>query len=489
MSPPLSPPASTSHLSPLASRLSHTVLNEHLVFLDLETTGATATHDRITEVGLIEVNRGRLIGEWSTLVNPGMSIPPAIQSLTGITNEMVAHAPAFAAISGELHRRLEGKLLVAHNARFDYGFLRSEFQRAGVRYASRVLCTVKLSRRLYPHHHRHNLDTLMMRHGIACDARHRALGDARVLWQLMQCWHRELDAATIAGAVQGLVKTPTVPAGLPDNVFDDIPEAPGVYLFHGDNDVVLYVGKSINLRARVMSHFSGDYRVAKDMRIAQQVKRIDWIETAGELGALIRESRLIKRLAPVYNQRLRRTTDLCSWHWRAENSGGVPQLVSARDLDIAQFGDLYGLFRSRRSAIEALREIATAQGLCTILLGLEKKTGPCFAYQIKHCRGACVGAESVAQHSLRLEQALVSMRMQPWPFKGRVGVREHGAGEAAELHVIDRWCYLGTVRSEQELHELEETRAQPIFDLDTYKILTRFFSQPRGRYSVVELAV
>jgi DNA polymerase-3 subunit epsilon len=176
------------------------VLNEHLIFLDLETTGASAALDRVTEVGLVEVDNGRVLGEWSTLVNPGMSIPPMIQSLTGITDEMVACAPSFADISHDLLRRIDGKLLVAHNARFDYGFLRSEFQRVDILYISRVLCTVKLSRRLFPHHQRHNLDTLITRHGITCDARHRALGDARALWQLTQCWHRELDAATIASA-------------------------------------------------------------------------------------------------------------------------------------------------------------------------------------------------------------------------------------------------------------------------------------------------
>ena len=178
------------------------MLTEHLVFLDLETTGASAARDRVTEVGLVEVNHGRVLGEWATMVNPGMSIPPMIQSLTGITDEMVARAPGFADISRELLDRIDGKLLVAHNARFDYGFLRNEFQRIGIDYTSRVLCTVKLSRRLFPHHQRHNLDILMTRHGITCDARHRALGDARVLWQLTQCWHRELDAATIAIAAE-----------------------------------------------------------------------------------------------------------------------------------------------------------------------------------------------------------------------------------------------------------------------------------------------
>jgi DNA polymerase III subunit epsilon len=190
------------------------MFDQSLVFLDLETTGATASHDRITEIGLIEVDRGRLIGEWSTLVNPGVRIPPHIQILTGISNDMVARAPGFGDISDELYRRLEGRLLVAHNARFDYGFLCNEFERAGKRYTSRVLCTVKLSRRLYPQHQRHNLDTLLTRHGLSCDARHRALGDARVLWQLAQLWRRELGPERIGETVATIVKTPTMPAAL-----------------------------------------------------------------------------------------------------------------------------------------------------------------------------------------------------------------------------------------------------------------------------------
>jgi DNA polymerase-3 subunit epsilon len=464
------------------------VLNEHVVFVDLETTGATATHDRITEIGIVEVDCDRLIGEWSTLVNPGVSIPPAIQSLTGITNDMVALAPTFPELSRDLLQRLEGKLLVAHNARFDYGFLRNEFQRAGIRYASRVLCTVRLSRKLYPQHARHNLDALLARHGIDCDSRHRALGDARALWELVQRWRRERAPSTIADAVAELVKTPTLPAGLPGSTYDDIPEAPGVYLFYGENNVVLYVGKSVNLRVRVMSHFSGDHRENRDMRIAREITRIDWIETGGELGALIEEARLVKELAPVHNRRLRRAMELCSWHWRVDKSDAHPQIVSARDLDVSQFGDLHGLFRSRAGAIEAMREIASAHGLCPILLGLEKRKGPCFAYQIKRCRGACIGQESRGAHALRLAQALAALRMRSWPFKGRIAVREATPGrDRTEVIVLDRWCYLGTARSEHELHELQEAARRPIFDLDTYKILARFFAKPRNDCRVVEL--
>jgi len=463
------------------------VLDLPLVILDVETTGANPVYDRVTEVGLIEVEHGRSVAEWSTLVNPETRIPPAIQSLTGITDEMVALAPAFADIAPHLLARLEGKLLVAHNARFDYGFLRNEFRRAGLRYSSRVLCTVKLSRRLFPRESRHNLDALMARHGLACESRHRALGDARAVWLLVEGWRREIAPDAVAAAVDALVRAPAVPAGLAEGALDEIPEAPGVYLFYGENGASLYVGKSINLRSRVLAHFAGDHRDARDMKIAQQVKRVDWIETAGELGALIEESRLVKRLAPVYNRRLRRAAELCAWHWRVEAMLDPPRLVTAHELGQVRFDDLHGLFRSRSAALEALREIATAHQLCPIVLGLEKGKGPCFAHQLKRCRGACVGKESRGTHALRLGAALAQLRMRPWPFKGRIGVLETGATQA-EIIVLDRWCYLGTVRSESELGEFTAQSPAPAFDLDTYKILTRFFTRPRGDYRVIELA-
>jgi DNA polymerase-3 subunit epsilon len=463
------------------------VFDQPLVFLDVETTGAHPVYDRITEIGLVAVDPGGAREEFSTLLNPGVSIPPAIQSLTGITNDMIALAPRFEEVAGMLYGRLEGRLLIAHNARFDYGFLRNEFRRAGVRYASQVLCTVKLSRKLHPQEARHNLDAIMARYGIACEQRHRALGDARVLWQLAGLWARTLGADVVAAAARLLLRAPTVPAGLPDGALDGIPEAPGVYLFYGKNDAVLYVGKSVNLRSRVLSHFSGDHRDGRDMKIAQEVRRVDWIETAGELGALIEEARLVKELAPVYNRRLRRSVELCAWHWRAQAPADPPRLISARDLNPDDFSDLHGLFRSRSAAREALRALAAEHGLCPILLGLEKGRGPCFAHQIRRCRGACVGKETRVAHGLRLGQALTRLKMRPWPFAGRVAIRESG-GAADSLIVLDRWCYLGTARSDAALHELLEHGPRPVFDLDTYRILTRFLlGSARPRCPVVPL--
>ena len=155
-------------------------LPARLVFIDLETTGANPVIDRITEIGLITVEDGETT-RWSTLVNPQRAIPAFIQGLTGIDNAMVADAPTFAEVAGELRARLQGKLFIAHNARFDYGFVKNEFKRLGQRFQTDVLCTVRLSRKLYPEHHKHNLDSLISRHDLKADDRHRALADAELI--------------------------------------------------------------------------------------------------------------------------------------------------------------------------------------------------------------------------------------------------------------------------------------------------------------------
>jgi DNA polymerase-3 subunit epsilon len=188
------------------------LLDAPLAIVDLETTGAHPARDRVTEIAVVEVRDGDVVCEWSTLVNPGTRIPPAIQALTGITNAMVADAPAFEDLAPDLFERLAGRVFVAHNARFDYGFLRHAFERAGLRFQARMLCTVKLSRRLYPGHRHHNLDSLIDRHGLRCPARHRALGDARAVWQFLRVAAEERGAAQLQSVARQLAQLPR-PAG------------------------------------------------------------------------------------------------------------------------------------------------------------------------------------------------------------------------------------------------------------------------------------
>ena len=335
-------------------------LDAPLAIVDLETTGARPVHDRVTEVAVIEVEGGEARNECSTLVNPECAIPAAIQALTGITDDMVAAAPTFGRLAGDLYERLEGRVLVAHNARFDYGFLRQEFARAGLAFRATTLCTVKLSRRLYPEHARHNLDSLIARHGLACRARHRALGDADAVWQFLRLAAGERGEEVLAMAARQVAKQPSLPAHLDRAMVDAIPEAPGVYLLYGENGTPLYVGKSLDMRSRVLAHFADDLRSPRAMQLAREVRRVEWRRTAGELGALLRAAALVKELLPVFNRRLRRPAELrnAAWPWRGPV--GVVEEDAAREATEVHVVDQWCYIGTARSEdeVSALLEAA-----------------------------------------------------------------------------------------------------------------------------------
>jgi len=443
-----------------------------IVFVDLETTGADAQRDRITEIGVVEVGPDGIV-EWDTLLDPQASIPPFIQGMTGITEDMVRGQPTFESIAESLAERLQGRLFVAHNARFDYGFLKNAFRRAGITFRADVLCTVRLSRALFPSVERHGLDALIARFGLAPKGRHRALADAELLWQFWQKLHGVYSVDLVESAVKSLVKQASLPAGLTETALDDVPDRPGVYLFYGDEDAPLYVGKSIHLRQRVRSHFSGDHRHDKEMRLARGVRRVDWRETGGEVGALLLEAHLVKTLQPLHNQLLRQNSELFSWEM--PDGLPVPRLRSDRDVDFSRRTGLYGAFASRAAAQARLRELADEHALCLATLMLEpthQRGNPCFARQLHRCAGACTGDESRAAHRERTLAAIAALALQPWPFAGAVAWRESDHPKHP-WHVLEDWCYLGAVPSLEAATELLAAPAPfaARFDADTYQIL------------------
>jgi DNA polymerase-3 subunit epsilon len=442
--------------------------------IDLETTGGMAVHHRIIEVGIVLLEDGEIVEEWSSLVNPGVRIPSSIEDFTGISNEMVADAPAFADVRAEVRRRLDGRLFVAHNARFDYGFVRNEFRRLGEKFSAPVLCTVRLSRALFREHARHNLDTLMERYGLGCDARHRALGDAAVLPPLLAAFEAAAGTERLQEAATAALNESRLPPHLPPDLAEDLPEGPGVYLFRGEGGALLYVGKSRNLRSRVIEHFAAEHRSGKEAKLTRQVRAVEWVETGGELGALLLESRLVKQLAPAANRRLRKPASLQCVRL-VDRTGGVEASVEPLEAPAAgEAVELYGPFRAERDARRALEGKAREAGLCLKVMGLEHGDGSCFAYQLGRCRGACVGKEPRALHDARLRLALSSLRLKAWPFPGPVGIRERGPmGEGAVLHVLDQWRHLGSAATDTEVTALLERSAEADFDPDAYRIIAR----------------
>jgi DNA polymerase-3 subunit epsilon len=463
-------------------------LPQDLVFVDLETTGGSAGYDRITEVGLVRVTNGELVEEWSSLVNPERPIPAYIEAFTGISDQMVADAPRFAEIAAVVRQKLQGAVFVAHNARFDYSFLRSEFLKADRDFSAKVLCTVKLSRRLFPEFARHNLDAVMERNGLTCGARHRALGDAKVLHEFWCKLRRDVAEPRLAAAVQAILGAHKLPAHLPPGLADDLPEGPGVYRFFGEDNTLLYVGKSNSLRARVCSHFAAEDAESKSRRLADQVRRVDWVETFGELGAMLREADWIKTLKPVFNRRTKskaQSYTLRAGPSRAPNGPAYPvEAVAIDGVDLAELMQCFGVFHSEKDARKALSDIARARQLCLKILGLEDGAGSCLAFHVGKCRGVCLGKEPLILHTMRLQLALSSLKLKAWPFPGRIALRERdprgGMPEhmrGADLHVADHWAYFGTARTEEELAELGARDTSAAFDADVYRILLRYFAK------------
>ena len=451
-----------------------------LAFVDLETTGTHAAGDRVTEVGVVRVEAdpeggGARVEEWSSLVDPGVPIPPAIQALTGITDAMVRGAPTFPSIAREVARRLDGCLFVAHNARFDFGFLKHEFARAGVPFAPRVLCTVRLSRRLDPDADGHGLDAIIARHALDPGDRHRALGDARALWLFVQKLYATRPAADIEAAVKRILRIPSLPPQLPPDALDAIPDAPGVYLFYGDNPLPLYVGKSVHLRDRVASHFCADWQAESDGRLSAEIRRIEVETTAGELGALLREATLIKSLLPAHNRALRRKEDAGVM---TLGDDGRPAFVRASSIDPATVPGAYGPYSSRRAMRATLQSLASEHRLCWTRLGLERRDGPCFARQLRKCDGACVGAEPADAHDARLRAALAREAIPAWPWRGPALVREASSdGSRVDVHVVRDWHWIGTARDEGELASLLDAPVRAAFDLDVCRLLLRLHAK------------
>lgn len=284
-----------------------------LAFVDLETTGATAASDRITEIGIVEVDADGSVREWQQLINPGVAISPFIVQLTGISNAMVASAPPFAAVADEIRARLSGRIFLAHNARFDYGFLKAEFARLNLDDASpfraTTICTVKLSRELYPEYKRHSLDALIERHQLRAAARHRALADAQLIHQFWQKIHVDRAPESIAAALDQQHATPCLPPEIDVRILDQLPEMPGVYLFYGEHlgqaEQPLYVGRCRDIRQHVLSHFVAQPGSERKARLARAVRRIEWQEIADNTQAQCRENTLIRQLRPAYNRQPR----------------------------------------------------------------------------------------------------------------------------------------------------------------------------------------
>lgn len=452
------------------------MLPKNISFVDIETTGVSVTYGRIIEIGILRVEDNRLIRKYKTLINPKTYLDPFIENLTGIKSSDLENAPTFSDLKNEILELLIDSVFVAHNVRFDYGFIRNEFKRLDINYSSKHFCTVKLAKFLYPKLRKYDLDSIIERFNIKCVNRHRAYDDAKVLWEFYKRGFLEIDNKKFTHAVDLALKRPTVPVDIPEIFLESLPETFGVYVFYGKSSVPLYIGKSINIKDRVLSHFSNDSFSSLDMRITQQVKRIETFVTTGELGALFLESSLIKNLQPLFNRKLRHAKKLILLKKKVLKGFNTIAIERANEIGAGELEDVVNVYKSFKELKDLLYSLCKDYSLCLKLMGLQKSKGPCFYYHLSRCKGACVGKENILSYNLRFDEALYKYKIKSWPFKGPIVI---------DGFIIDKWCVLGNVTSDKDLFEFSK---KYLFDVDTHKILIGYLNNLKNFKKIKVLA-
>jgi DNA polymerase-3 subunit epsilon len=443
-----------------------------VVFVDIETTGGSYRNSRVLEVAAIRFENGEIVKEFSTLLDPGTRIPTVITSITGITERDIIGAPGFEEIADELLEVLDGAVFIAHNVRFDYSFLKQEFAMIGTTFLPRLLCTVRLSRYLYSEQKGHSLEKLIARHSIPVLERHRALEDARAILYFSQLAFDQHGSEKFSAALTHQLKTQSLPPHLDLNELEAIDNVPGIYIFKDETRQPLYVGKSVTLKKRVLSHFQSTS--PKEVKVSQQVHHVETIPTGSELAALLLESKLIKELKPLYNRMLRRVSMYAMLIKKEQDGYSNLAVVSGTVDNETDLSTIYGVYSNRMKAKQAIVELTRTFQLCPKLMGIEKAKAACFSYSLGRCKGACVGKEDAASYNSRFETALERSKLSQWPYDGSIVVPVNEAGETV---VINNWI---VQRFNDENGDVLIIDAEPSFDLDEYKIIRRFIKENRS---------
>ncbi len=454
-----------------------------MAIVDVETTGLSSVRDRIIDLAIIRVEDGSITETLNTLINPEVYIPKEIEIMTGIHAPDLEKAPRFFDVYERVQNLLKDAVFVAHNVRFDYSFIRAELSRYGTNYTAKQLDTVRLFSKIYPKK-RHNLDVLIDTFHIPVESRHRAYPDAKVLWDFIQVVPGHTTQEFLATAINHAMHRPSLPSHVPSDLIDALPEKPGVYHFFGEKGVSLYIGKSINIKNRVLSHFTDSLTNSRERKLSEEARHIEAIPTTGELSALLLESTMIKAHQPLHNRLLRHAYKLiAAKEIKADHAYARVTLETFYDMDASHVPNTIGMFRSIKQAKSFLEETAKEFNLCPKLLGLESGKGGCFWKGLGWCNGACVGEESVPKYNLRFVEAFAKKRFKAWPFAGPILIREE-THDHAQAIVVDKWCVLGSCRWDSDLStdflnsNLYTLNSSYSFDLDTYKILQRFIFSP-----------
>ncbi len=403
------------------------VIKDRYCIVDVETTGKGINGNRITEICAVLLQDGVVIDKFTSLVNPEQYIPEFITSLTGIDDTMVEDAPRFKEVVDRVEEISSGAIFVAHNVNFDFNVIRGEYRRLGRSFNRKKLCTVRLSRKLISGLFSYSLGNLCASLNIPLNNRHRAEGDTDATVILFKkILELDPDRKAIQTFLNARSKEATLPPHLPSRCIDELPENPGIYLFKDKKGTVIYVGKAINIKKRVLSHFYD--KKNKEYVLGQETHQIDYEVTGNELCALLLESEYIQKYFPKFNRAQKMpvsTYSIISY----ENRKGIMQL--------AVFKTKYRqtatqITYTKTQALEKLTALCAAYNLCPKYCGLQSTTNRCSHYSITDCKGVCYDKEKPKSYNKRVVKALCSIQEET----GTYAIKEKGRKDDEQAFIL-----------------------------------------------------
>jgi len=456
----------------------------NFVIVDVETTGGSPKQSKITELAMYKYDGVQIVDEFSSLINPEQEIPEFIVRLTGITNASVQNAPKFYELAKKVIEFCEGSVFVAHNVSFDYSMFRSEFKTLGFDFRKPHLCTVVASRHILPGYESYSLGKLTKQIGIKIVNRHRAGGDALATTKLFEILHKK-NKKKLVSLIKEELNPKSIHPNLDMNDIDSLPNKTGIYTFYNEFNQVIYIGKSVNVKNRVEQHLRNK-KSAKGIRMIEEISRVEHEITGSDLIAMLLESELIKKHQPKYNRRLRKSKFPFGLY-DSINGDGYMELSIKSVSKTEDFPLLH--FTTKREALEYIRYISDKHGLCQKLCGLYESKNACFQYEVKECKGACIGIEKKEEYNSRIDAYIENLQYNGKSFvimdKGRK--RNEKSLVLIKEGVFQGYGYAPYQFYTQDMNQLDEYLIFLKEDRDIKSIVNAYLRKNK-KHRVIEFA-
>lgn len=454
--------------------------------IDIETTGNGIKGNRITEIAVFKFDGYEVVDEFTSLVDPECDIPFFITGLTGIDNETVRGAPKWHEIAPKVLEMTAGTIFVAHSVNFDYNVIKNEFKGLGLEFARKKLCTVRLSRKLIPGYRSYSLGKLCSALNIPLTDRHRARGDAHATLLLFQKLLRSEGADEVFKSfLNARSQEATLPPFLPREVFEKLPPKAGVYYFKNSDGKIIYVGKAINIKKRVLGHFYD--KSSKEVKLCHATADIDFELSGSELLALLMESAAIKHHYPHFNSAQKRTVQQYGI-FSYEDRNGILHLAFNKIRMVPQpFAILYSPTECRLY----LEEICKEYQLCPKFCHLQESAEGCSHFRITNCNGVCRGDEAITDYNERVRTAMAVMAEK----KGDLLIKEKGRTPLEDAFVMIKngiYCGYGFIEKEVGItgeDDIEGYLKAQKNTLETQRILQSYLVKNPGNTIVLGLKV